>query len=717
MPVRPESTAGRTAQDPPRAQEGEAASGAGGNRLGAETSPYLLQHADNPVHWLPWGEGAFAQAKAENKPILLSVGYAACHWCHVMAHESFENGEIAALMNRLFVNVKVDREERPDVDQIYQQALALMSQHGGWPLTMFLTPEGEPFWGGTYFPPEPRYGRPGFPQILERIAQVFRDNPEDIGKNVAALKEALGKLSSPDAGGQVPLEASVQAAQRLARQVDPFHGGLGDAPKFPQPAIHKLIWQAWLRTGQAPFRQAVELTLLHMSQGGIYDHLGGGYARYATDEAWLVPHFEKMLYDNAQILDLLTNLSLGASEDWRRELFAARARETVDWLLREMLAPVQPGGAPGEAVPYGAFAATYDADSEGVEGKFYVWSVEELRAVLGDDAPLFAEWYDVTAGGNWEGTNILNRLDRLEPGDATTEATLAACRAKLLARRAERVWPGWDDKVLADWNGLAIAALARAATVFGEADWLTAAERAFAFVAGEMQEGGRLRHSWRHGRLKHPATLDDYAFMIEAALALAEATGKRGYLDQAEAWVAVLERHYWDAEGGGYFLTADDTERLIVRPKHAHDNATPAGNGVMVQNLARLWHLTGKADYRTRAQATVQAFSGELARMFSAMASLLLGNEMLQDAQQLVVVGEREDHKTKELLRAAAAVSVPTLVLQTVSPEDELPHLHPARGKGQVGAAATAYLCRGTTCSLPITAPQKLKEALWAARG
>jgi uncharacterized protein YyaL (SSP411 family) len=682
------------------------------NRLAEETSPYLLQHADNPVAWHAWGEDAFAEARAENKPILLSVGYAACHWCHVMAHESFEDPEIAALMNRLFVNVKVDREERPDVDQIYQQALALMSQHGGWPLTMFLTPEGEPFWGGTYFPAAPRFGRPGFPQILERVAEVYRDSPEDIAKNVAALKEALGKLSTPEAGGAVPLEMGVQAAQRLAREIDPFHGGLGSAPKFPQPAVHKLLWQAWLRSGQAPFRQANELTLLHMSQGGLYDHLGGGYARYATDEAWLVPHFEKMLYDNAQILDLLTWLAQDASTAWQRALFAERARETVGWLLREMMAPVQPGGA-----PCGAFAATYDADSEGEEGKFYVWSLEEVRAVLGAEAELFAEWYDVTAGGNWEGRSILNRLDHLEPGDAETEAKLAEARARLFARRSERVWPAWDDKVLADWNGLAIAALARAAPVFDEPEWLAAAERAFAFVVGEMQEGGRLRHSWRHGRLKHPATLDDYAFTIEAALALAEATGNAGYLHQAEAWAQALDRHYWDAEAGGYFLTADDTDRLVVRPKHAHDNATPAGNGVMVQNLARLWHLTGETAYRERAEATVAAFSGELPRMFSAMASLLLGNEMLQDAQQLVVVGTREDPKTRDLLRAAAEVSAPTLVLQTVEDGDALPPLHPAHGKTKLEGRAAAYLCRGTSCSLPVTEPWALAEALREARG
>ena len=685
---------------------------ASSNRLVAETSPYLLQHADNPVDWYPWGEAAFAKAKADGKPILLSVGYAACHWCHVMAHESFESGDIAGLMNRLFVNVKVDREERPDVDQIYQQALALMNQQGGWPLTMFLTPEGAPFWGGTYFPPYARWGRPGFSEILERIAAVYEEKPEDIDKNVVALKEALGKLSRPETGGQVLPEAGLQAAQRLARQIDPFHGGLGDAPKFPQPAILKLLWQGWLRSGQAPLRQGVELTLLHMSQGGIYDHLGGGYARYATDEAWLVPHFEKMLYDNAQILDLLTWGAQDASEAWKQDLFAQRARETVGWLLREMLAPTLPDGPPA-----GAFAATYDADSEGEEGKFYVWDSDEIRDALGAEASFFAKWYDVTDEGNWEGKTILNRLQRLELGDAATEAKLAEQRATLFERRRHRAWPSWDDKVLADWNGLMIAALARAAPVFGEDDWLTAAERAFAFVVEEMQEDGRLRHSWRHGRLKHPATLDDYAFMTDAALALFEATGKRLYLKQAEAWVAILDRHYWDPETGGYFLTADDTEGLLVRPKHAHDNATPSGNGVILQALARLWHLTGETAYRERAEATIRAFSGELSRLFSAMASFLLGSELLLDSLQLVVVGDHDDPNMQALLSGRWQVSAPTLVLQTLAPDAELPRHHPAYGKGQIDGRPTAYFCRGTTCSLPIVEPQQLKDAIKAARG
>ncbi|MEX0760725.1 MAG: thioredoxin domain-containing protein, partial [Tistlia sp.] len=394
------------------------------NRLAQESSPYLLQHRHNPVDWWPWGEEAFAEARRQNKPILLSVGYAACHWCHVMAHESFEDEAIAGLMNRLFVNIKVDREERPDVDALYQNALALLGEHGGWPLTMFLTPQGEPFWGGTYFPPSQRYGRPGFAQVLEGLAAAWRDAPDDVGKNVAAIRQGLERLAAPQPGGQLAAEAPLAAARRLLREIDPQEGGLGGAPKFPQPAVLELLWVAWLRSGEASFRHAVELTLTRMSQGGIYDHLGGGYARYATDEKWLVPHFEKMLYDNAQILTLLTR---AWTED-RNPLYAARARETVEWLFREMRAEEAPGGPPSEA-----FAASLDADSEGEEGRFYIWGETEIDALLGpEEAGFFKAHYDVSAGGNWEGRTILNRSVRPALLDTAGEARLTDARDRLL---------------------------------------------------------------------------------------------------------------------------------------------------------------------------------------------------------------------------------------------------------------------------------------------
>src|SRR5438876_4930701 len=393
------------------------------NRLGEETSPYLLQHKDNPVHWRAWGPEALAAAKAADKPILLSVGYAACHWCHVMAHESFENPAIAVAMNQDFINIKVDREERPDLDAIYQNALALMGEQGGWPLTMFLTPAGEPFWGGTYFPPESRWGRPGFPQVLAAIIEAYRNKREDVATNVAALHEGLKRLEQPQSGDGITPELFEKIAERLLREVDPSNGGIGTAPKFPQCGIFELLWRGWKRSRLDPYREAVTRTLTTISQGGIYDHLGGGFARYATDARWLVPHFEKMLYDNAELVSLLTLVW----QETRDPLYAQRVAEAVGWLDREM------------THPEGGFYSSLDADSEHEEGKFYVWSEAEIDAVLGNSAALFKRYYDVTAEGNWEGHNILNRLRQPALGEAATEAELAQCRELLLQARAGRV--------------------------------------------------------------------------------------------------------------------------------------------------------------------------------------------------------------------------------------------------------------------------------------
>ncbi len=674
------------------------------NRLADETSPYLLQHADNPVAWWPWGEEALAAAQRSNRPILLSVGYAACHWCHVMAHESFEDEATAAVMNELFVNIKVDREERPDIDQIYQQALALLGEQGGWPLTMFLTPKGEPFWGGTYFPSEQRYGRPAFVDVLRTVARVHAEEPDKVNSNVTALKEALGKLSSPQAGGGIALETQDQIAERLLREVDRVHGGFGGAPKFPSAYIFELLWRAWLRGGRRNenLKHAVEITLDRMSQGGIYDHLGGGFARYSTDAYWLAPHFEKMLYDNAQLVDLLTLVW----QETGSPLYRQRVEETVAWVEREMIA----GG--GEH-PRGGFAATFDADSEGEEGKFYVWSEAEIDAVLGEDAALFKHHYDVGAEGNWEHKNILNRNKRPALVDAATEAKLAASRVRLKAVRDDRIWPGWDDKVLADWNGLMIAALARAGRAFGQKHWLELARDAFAFVRQHMTGAdGRLRHAWRQGTLKHRATLDDYANMIRAALMLHAATGDDDCLEQAKAWTATVDRHYWDADNGGYFFTADDAADLILRAKNASDNAVPSGNGTMLANLARLHLLTGDDAYRRRAEAQRAAFAGELQRNFFPLTTLLNASEFLDRAVQVVIAGAPGEADAEALADAAWSVSQPNMVLQYAGGARPLPTLHPAYGKGKVAGKAAAYVCRGQSCSLPLTDAAALKQAL-----
>ena len=674
------------------------------NRLAEETSPYLLQHKDNPVAWYPWGPEPFAHAKANNKPILLSVGYAACHWCHVMAHESFADPDVAGLMNEHFVNIKVDREERPDLDAIYQNALSLLGQHGGWPLTMFLTPDGEPFWGGTYFPKADMYGRPGFPRVLQAIADAYHQEPDKVTQNVSAIRDALERMARPRQAGQIDLGGIDEIAARIAQAIDPQNGGLGGPPKFPQPGLLRLLWRAWKRRDDPEsFCRPVSFTLRQMSQGGIYDHLGGGYARYAVDERWLVPHFEKMLYDNAQLVELLT----WAWQDTRIDVFRQRVAETVAWLLREMIA------LDADGAPTGAFAASLDADSEGVEGKFYTWSAAEVNAVLGDDAATFNPVYDVTPEGNWEGVTILNRLQQPEPLDDATEATLAACRQRLFDRRATRVRPAWDDKVLADWNGLMIAALADAAAAFDRPDWLAAARNAFAFVRDTMQVNGRLYHSYRRGRAKHPAMLDDYAAMASAALTLFEHTDDPAYREQAIAWVAVLDRHFWDAQHGGYFVTADDVDDVIVRSKHAHDSSQPAGNGQMVHVLARLHYLTGADRYRTQAETLIAAFAGEVESNFVPLATFLNGIERLQTGLQIVIVGERDAPDTRALLAVVHGIALPDRVLQVVPAADELPADHPAAGKtSDPSAPPTAYICRGPSCSLPITDPDALRAEL-----
>jgi uncharacterized protein YyaL (SSP411 family) len=675
------------------------------NNLGAETSPYLLQHKDNPVHWQAWGADALAAAKAEDKPILLSIGYAACHWCHVMAHESFEDPAIATQMNEGFVAIKVDREERPDLDAIYQNALALMGEHGGWPLTMFLTPDGEPFWGGTYFPPEPRWGRPGFPQILAAIGGAYRDKREDVAKNVAALREGLKRLGQPERGEggapQIAPELLDRIAERLLREVDPLNGGIGTAPKFPQCGIFELLWRGWKRTRREPYRDAVLRTLTTISQGGIYDHLGGGYARYATDARWLVPHFEKMLYDNAELVSLLTLVWQETGDP----LYAQRVAETIGWLEREMV------------VPGGGFASSLDADSEHEEGKFYVWSAAEIDQLLGAEAAAFKRVYDVTAEGNWEGHTILNRLGNPALGDDASEAALARSRERLLAARAKRVRPGLDDKVLADWNGLMIAALAEGGLVFARSDWVALATRAFGFIRDEMTgPDKRLRHSWRQGQARHPASVDDYANLCRAALALHEATGDGSYLAQARAWVALLDRHHWDAADGGYCFAADDTADLIARVKTAADAAVPAGNGTMVGVLTRLALLTGEDDYRHRAEAIVTTFGGELGRNFFPLATLINNAELAMQPLQIVLVGKPGDRALAALREAVYRVSLPNRVVLAVAPGESLPEAHPAYGKGLVGGRAAAYVCDGPVCSLPLTEPQALMDNLNAVR-
>ena len=682
------------------------------NRLAEETSPYLLQHRDNPVDWWAWGPEALAAAQAQHKPILLSVGYAACHWCHVMAHESFEDPTTAAVMNELYINIKVDREERPDIDAIYQHALLLLGEHGGWPLTMFLTPKGEPFWGGTYFPPAQRFNRPGFKEVLTGIRQIWNDSQDKVTKNVAAIQQALERWAKPAAGGAVTPAVLDQVADRLLQELDPVEGGIGGAPKFPNAPLLNLFWQAYWRRDDRRFADGVLLTLEKMCLGGIYDHLAGGFARYTVDAIWLVPHFEKMLYDNGQILSLLIRAYAATG----RPLLARHARETADWMLDEMRAAASDPGVEANGAPrapfVAAFAASFDADSEGHEGKFYLWDPAEIDALLPtEQAQQLKAFYDVTPDGNFEQRSILNR--RHAP-DADVEA-LAPSLAVLRQARAQRIWPGWDDKVLADWNGLAIAALVEAGAVLGEARWIEAAAAALAFCRQQMMVEGRLRHSWRHGQAKHRATIDDLAQLARAALLLHEATGSAAALAFAEQLVSEAQQHHGDP-AGGFFTTADDAEALVVRRKTAQGAAVAAGDGGRVEARARLRGRAGAPQYRVAAERAVGAFSGELERNFFPLATLLNAAEFLESAVQVAIVGRRGEPETDALAATAWRAGHPLMVLQVTAADAALPPGHPAAGKGQIDGRATAYVCRGPTCSLPLTEAAALAEEL-ARRG
>lgn len=650
------------------------------NLLHLETSPYLLQHKDNPVHWRAWGQAAFDEAKSRNLPILLSVGYAACHWCHVMAHESFENPEIAEIINAHFIPVKVDREERPDVDLIYQQALALTGQQGGWPLTMFLTPGGDAFWGGTYFPPYSNYGRPGFADVLQSVGAYWREQPNGVKENAQRLQEALRALANIGGSGQPGRAVDVieRASAALADDIDPDFGGFKGAPKFPQVSSLVFLWRAWRRTGSDVYRGAVLKTLNGMIGGGIHDHVGGGFARYATDARWLVPHFEKMLYDNAQILELL---ALVWPEE-RKLPYLMAAEGIVGWLSREMKGPA------------GGLCASLDADSEGVEGRYYTWEQAEIERVLGKLAPSFIAAHGVAADGNWEdGRNILHRLNA---GPDWDDAFAPDLQMLLKARQA-RIPPQRDDKILADWNGSAIAALARAGWIFDRADWVAAARDVYRFVLSNMTDGERLYHSWCKGKAGTLGLLDDYAQMIRAALAIHEITGEEAFLSHALVWTETALSHFWDAKAGGFFMSDATAADLPLRSKPYHDNATPSGNGVMAENLARLFHLTGDLKWRDKAKATEAAFAGAYERQFPGMTGLLAAAEHLEKAVLVTVHGERHAPDSDALIAAVLDLSLPDRVFRFEEMES---------------GPAFATVCRGQICSAPIEDAPLLRAAL-----
>ena len=667
------------------------------NRLIGETSPYLLQHAHNPVDWFPWGPEALERAVREDKPILISIGYSACHWCHVMERESFEDERIAALMNEHFVCIKVDREERPDLDHIYMAAVQMLTGHGGWPLTMFLTPSGEPFFGGTYFPPVDRHGMPAFPRVLAGVAQAYHEKRDQVRESVEQLRGGLARNEQPPpATSDLPADLAVGAARALTRHYDAEHGGMGGAPKFPNTMVFSLFLRAYHATGEASFRTMAVDTVHRMAAGGIYDQLGGGFHRYSVDARWLVPHFEKMLYDNA----LLVRLALEAYQATGGDAECRRVvEETLAYISREM------------THPEGGFYAAQDADSEGVEGKFFVWTRDEVMSLLGDDAgEVFCRFYDVTSEGNFEGKNILHRtidlpqlatLTRRSREDVT--AIIADGREKLLRRRAERVPPARDDKILTSWNALMIGAFAEAAKVLGRDDYRAAAERGLAFVRTRLTRDDRLLRTFKDGEAKLNAYLDDYAFMLNAALDVYEASFDLAHVATARALADVLIERYEDHAQGGFFFTSADHEQLVHRPKPSFDGSIPSGNAAAALGLLRLYHYVGDTRFLEAAERTLRCFSGAMQQQPFGFAHMLAAADLYQrKPREIVVVGRADDPARRALLTRLHQELLPDKTIVAVEP-DASERLPVAEGKAQVDGRTTVYVCHAYTCSAPVT--------------
>lgn len=693
------------------------------NRLIHETSPYLLQHARNPVDWYPWGEEALQRAQEEDKPIFVSIGYSACHWCHVMEHESFENEEIAAILNEHFISIKVDREERPDLDEIYMTAVQIMTGSGGWPMTVFLRPDRKPFYGGTYYPPVDRLGRPGFKTVLITIARGWKERRDEIDQSAEQLTQYVIQSAAHRAGepGDLAYGLIEAAIAELKSAFDPHYGGFGGAPKFPSGPAIELLLRHHFNTGDKQSLEMAVFTLTRMWQGGMYDHLGGGFHRYSVDAKWLVPHFEKMLYDNAQ----LCQVYLDAYQATGDSLFARVAREILDYELRDM------------QDDQGAFHSTEDADSEGQEGKFYVWTQSEIDAILGDeDRYLFCQFYNVRPNGNFDshepyhdGQNILH-ITRAPDVVASEfgmdpdafERRLAVCRAKLLEARNNRVRPGLDDKILASWNGLIISALARAHQVFGEDKYRHSAERAASFVVNEMQKDGILLRTHRGGKSRLPGYLDDYAFMSVALIDLYEATFDEKWLDQADALARAMIERFWDGEGGGFYFTSAEHRDILVRTKPTYDGAEPSGNSMAALALLRLGVFFGNKGYSDKAQQVLRLNQSNLASAPRAYLKMLCAADfVLNPPKEIALVGNRDSEGVRAFVSSLHERFIPNKVIAVADSSNgaarlagRIPLLD---GKTLVRELPTAYVCRDYACQQPATTVEGFVKALGVAKG
>ena len=689
------------------------------NRLAHETSPYLLQHQHNPVDWFPWGEEALTLAKAQDKPILLSVGYSACHWCHVMERECFENPHIAALMNAAFVNIKVDREERPDVDAIYMDAVQMLTGQGGWPMTVFMTPDGRPFFAGTYFPPEDVYGRPGFPRVIEAVTVAWKTNRIEIEQQSAEILDNLKQSSNLGENNEHLLLTPAlldRAFAKMSAGFDAAYGGFGSAPKFPQPAnLDFLLRYHVVSKRQEPLAM-VEKTLQKMALGGIYDQLGGGFHRYSTDQTWLVPHFEKMLYDNAQLAVTYAH----AFQATGKSFYKGVAEETLEYILREMTGPE------------GGFYSAQDADSEGEEGKFFVWTPAEVAAVLGEhEAQVFASFYDISAVGNWEGVNILHVVrDAQDVADGfgltlqQAADILDGGRIKLLAAREHRVKPGLDDKILTAWNGLMLAAFAECGAIFGRQDFINAAEKNAEFLidaltvkaADSRLQRSQLLRTWRSGTAKLNGYLEDYAFLADGLLHLYAATGKIRWLLEASALAQTMLDYFRDPLGEGFFATSRDHETLIHRPKDWDDNATPSGNSVAVEVLLKLAILRDNPEWKETAAKVLRSLAPVMEQHPYSFARLLCALDFyLSTPKEIVLIGEMQEETVQEFLAAIYEKYLPNKILALGGHSDAYEKIVPLfAGKTLIEGEAAAYICENYACRQPVTTADALREQLHA---
>jgi uncharacterized protein YyaL (SSP411 family) len=679
------------------------------NKLIHETSPYLLQHAHNPVEWYSWGPEALERAKAEQKPILLSIGYSACHWCHVMERESFENEEIAAIMNQHFINIKVDREERPDLDQIYQTAVQMfLGRGGGWPLTMFLTPDGKPFYGGTYFPPVDRHNLPAFSRVLLAVAEAYKQKPEQVQKTISQILKGLSQISVFTPSQEIMSVEAVQlAAQALARFYEPVYGGFGGAPKFPNTMALSLFLRYHRITGDQTYLDRVKHTLKEMAEGGIYDHLGGGFHRYSVDERWLIPHFEKMLYDNSQLIKLYLE-AYQASGD---EFFKRIAVESLAYVRREMWSPE------------GGFYSTQDADSEGEEGKFFIWTPAEVLEILGEETGrIFCRYYGMTHHGNFEGKNILHTDLPLEavaqefhkaPDEVV--AILQEARQITFLAREKRVKPSRDEKILTSWNALMISSVAEAYKVLGDPAYLEMGRKCSDFMMTHLFKNDRLLSTYKDGIAKLNGYLDDYDFLIASLLDLYEATFESAYLDQADHLARIMLEQFWDEETGGFYFTGKDHEPLITRTKSGYDHSIPSGNAVAGMDLLRLSYLTDHSDYLTKAEAVLRLFYQPMQENPFGYASMLAALDFyLERPKEIVLVGKKESQETQQMLRQIHSLYLPNKTLSFVDPDrpdsGRIPSL--VKGKTQQNGTLTVYVCHHYTCSTPATEWEAVKELL-----